>query len=105
MIDFRTTKEAVCDGIDVLNRNSEVWSWSAKVTKNEIKIYWTYFDYLDSKKKDHFTIRKGEQDDFIAAYNERDEFLNGAIIGYNGALSTCIYRLVKAVGRMANVLY
>ena len=115
MTDFRLAKEAVNKGIKELREKDPNWGWRAVVTKKEIKVYWSYLQYCD-RPDSHFTIKMSDRpeespnnDDFMVARNERDEYLTGAIVGEecwkDGSFEKCVERLLIGIGRIARSRY
>lgn len=114
MVDFRTVKKTVDKVVAELRENDANWSWRAVVNKSEIKVFWGYLQYADTKDS-HFTIKMSDRpeesntDDFMVARNEHDEYMEGAIIGTeygcDGDVSRCVTVLLRAIASIAHSRY
>lgn len=114
MQDFRTAKETVKKVIAEVRANDENWGWRADVLKSEIRIWWGYLQYAGTKDS-HFTIKMAdevegnENDDFIVAHDEYDEYMNGVIIDDSrwgdGDFNQCVAKLIRGIARTAHNCY
>lgn len=119
MVDFREVKAEVTEVIKDLNNKDTNWKWKAVVNKGEVKIFWGYLQYVDTKDS-HFTITTGsaekgevtpeDEDTFIVARNEHDEYITGKILGEDkfwkdGKLSDCVKGLIRSIYNKANSEY
>ena len=112
--DFRTVKDTVNRVVAELREQDPNWSWRAVVNKSEIKVFWGYLQYCDTKDS-HFTIKMSDRpeesntEDFMVARNERDEYMTGAIVGDqswgDGNIEKCVETLLRAIAGTAHSCY
>lgn len=112
--DFRTAKDTVKKVVAELKAEDSNWSWRADVFKNEIRVWWGYLQYCDTKDS-HFTIKMSDspevsnEDDFMIARNEHDEYMTGAIVGNeswsDGGFDECVEKLLRSISRTAHSRY
>jgi hypothetical protein len=119
-VDYREVKEVVTEVVKDLNTKDANWKWRAVVNKGEVKIFWEYLQYVDTKDS-HFTITTGSaergeatsNDDsevFVVARDEHDEYITGRIVGeikrwQDGNLSKCVRELIYSIYSKAKSEY
>ena len=112
--DFRSVKDVAKGVIDSVNANDTNWRWRVEVLKSEIRVWWGYLQYMDTKYS-HFTIKMGTTEegntnnDFITARDENNNFITGAIIGSDsycdGDLAKCVTKMIRALESVAHRCY
>lgn len=113
--DFRTVKSAVISAIKDIDKRDENWKWKAIVQKSQVKIFWSYLEYIGAKEPFVITDgspEKGEcsnESNFIVARNEQGDFISGRTVGYgpydDGSLEKCTLLLMKCIKSMADKCY
>lgn len=115
MQDFRLAKETVKRVVAEIKEKDPNWSWRAEVLKSEIRVWWGYLQYCDNENS-HFTIKMsdrveecGDTDNFVVARNEHDEYMEGAILGFeswaDGNLDKCVEYLLRRIASIAHSRY
>ena len=112
--DFRSVKDVAKGVIDSVNAKDTNWRWRVEVLKSEIRVWWGYLQYIDTKDS-HFTIKMGTTEegntnnDFITARDEHNNFITGAIIGSesycDGDLAKCVTKMIRALESVAHRCY
>lgn len=106
--DFREAKEVAIKTAAQLRAEDNNWSWKVQVLKSEIKVWWGYLQYVD-KEDSHFTIKMGDESDFMVALNERGEYMTGVFMGdkfySDGSLCDCVVKLLRGIAGIAHSEY
>ena len=114
--DFRTVKAVAMSTAAELRAKDDNWGWRAIVTKGEVKVYWGYLQYADTKDS-HFTIKMSdkeewggvEEKDFMVAIDEHGYFMFGAIVGEqswaDGNFEGCVKSLMRKIASRAHRCY
>lgn len=114
-VDFRDAKETAKTVVREISNNDPNWNWKVDVLKNEIRVWWEYLQYCDTKNS-HFTIKmEGNEDkdkdvtNFMIARGPYGDFMSGRFIGESrwedGDLNTCVAGLLKETAEIAHRYY
>lgn len=113
--DFREVKQAVIDTVKSMDKKDPNWKWKATVTKEEVKIFWSYLEYNGNIPPFIITggsVEKGEcvdEDRFIVLRDERGYYMNGRLLGEktweDGSLEKCVVSLMRSLQERVNRTY
>lgn len=108
MANLRDFSDAIRAQVREFSEKDTNWNWSVKgISKNQIKVHWTYLDYCGEENNCFFVTLSTDEDgdSYIAARLPDEEFITGWCVGEGESKKSWQDPYDKAIKSALNVIF